>query len=109
MLRNAPIKIPEEIEKRLYQLVISRLNGDEIHQTYYRTALRDLVKKGIGGFIVFGGAMKKPETGKENNHADNDHGRNGRRTIHSEIIHEHRQNLIAVSVIKRFGGVFHFL
>ncbi|MGD0281595.1 MAG: glycoside hydrolase family 3 N-terminal domain-containing protein [Dissulfurispiraceae bacterium] len=56
MLRNAPIKIPEEIEKRLYQLVISRLNGDEIHQTYYRTALRDLVKKGIGGFIVFGGA-----------------------------------------------------
>jgi len=53
--------------------------------------------------------MKKPETGKDYNQANNDNGHNGRRAIHSEIIHEHRQNLIAVSVIKRFGGIFHFL
>jgi hypothetical protein len=53
--------------------------------------------------------MKKPETGKDNNQADNDHGHNGRRTIHSEIIRENRQNLIGVSVIKRFWGIFHFL
>jgi beta-glucosidase-like glycosyl hydrolase len=50
------MKIPEELEKRLYQLVISRLNGDGIHYASYRRGLFDLVKKGIGGFILFGGA-----------------------------------------------------
>jgi len=44
------------MEKRLYQLVINRLNGDRIHDASYRRALLDLVKKGIGGFIIFGGA-----------------------------------------------------
>ncbi len=48
--------MPEKLEKRLYQLVISRLNGDEIHKVSYRTALRELVEKGIGGFIIFGGS-----------------------------------------------------
>jgi beta-glucosidase-like glycosyl hydrolase len=56
MLRNVPIDIPEELEKRLYQLVINRLNGDGIHSASYRQVLFDLVKKGIGGFIIFGGA-----------------------------------------------------
>ena len=55
MLCNVPINIPEELEKRLYQLVINRLNGDGIHHANYRLALFDLVKKGIGGFIIFGG------------------------------------------------------
>ncbi len=44
----------EDLEKRLYQLVISRLNGDGIHNASYRRSLFDLVKKGIGGFIIFG-------------------------------------------------------
>ena len=56
MLRNLSINIPEELGKRLYQLVISRLNGDGIHCVSYRRGLFDLVKKGIGGFIIFGGA-----------------------------------------------------
>ncbi len=46
---------PDTLEKRLYQLVISRLNGDDIHNASYRSRLTSLVKKGIGGFIVFGG------------------------------------------------------
>ncbi|MBF0505800.1 MAG: hypothetical protein HQL09_03095 [Nitrospirae bacterium] len=53
--------MPESLEKRLYQLVISRLNGDEIHKASYRRSLIELVRKGIGGFIVFGG--KRGETG----------------------------------------------
>ncbi len=56
MLCNVPINIPEELEKRLYQLVINRLNGDGIHSASYRQGLFDLVKKGIGGFIIFGGS-----------------------------------------------------
>ena len=56
MLSNVPINIPEELEKRLYQLVISRLNGHGINYAPYRRALFDLVKKGIGGFIIFGGS-----------------------------------------------------
>jgi beta-glucosidase-like glycosyl hydrolase len=56
MLSQEPFNIPEELEKRLYQLVISRLSGDGIHHKPYRLALFDLVKKGIGGFIIFGGA-----------------------------------------------------
>ncbi len=55
-MSNVPINIPEELEKRLYQLVINRLNGDRIQYPSYRQALLDLVKKGIGGFIIFGGA-----------------------------------------------------
>ncbi|HXW69236.1 MAG TPA: glycoside hydrolase family 3 N-terminal domain-containing protein [Dissulfurispiraceae bacterium] len=53
---NVPLNIPEELEKRLYQLVINRLNGDLIHYASYRRTLLNLVKKGIGGFIIFGGA-----------------------------------------------------
>lgn len=53
--------MPHELEKRLYQLVISRLNGDWIHNDDYVRMLTDLVRKGIGGFIVFGGS--KSETG----------------------------------------------
>ncbi len=49
------VRMIEELEKRLYQLVISRLDADAIHQVNYRLTLFDLVKKGIGGFIIFGG------------------------------------------------------
>ncbi len=54
-MHNAHNNIPESLEKRIYQLIISRLNGDEIHDPSYRRSLVELVKKGIGGFIVFGG------------------------------------------------------
>lgn len=44
------------IEQKLYQLIIARLNGDDINDLAYRKKITGLVHKGIGGFIVFGGA-----------------------------------------------------
>ncbi|GBE03493.1 MAG TPA: hypothetical protein ENH45_01935 [Nitrospirae bacterium] len=43
------------IDKKLYQLIISRLNGDELSSSSYLRGLFELVQKGIGGFIIFGG------------------------------------------------------
>ena len=43
------------LEKKFYQLVISRLNGDELSSSSYQERLFELVQKGIGGFIIFGG------------------------------------------------------
>ena len=43
------------LEKKLYQLIISRLNGYAISSPSYREGLFELVRKGIGGFIIFGG------------------------------------------------------
>lgn len=42
-------------EKKLYQLIISRLNGAELFSPSYSEGLFELVRKGIGGFIIFGG------------------------------------------------------
>lgn len=42
-------------EKRLYQLILSRLDGDKIYSQSYQEAIFGLVHKGIGGFIIFGG------------------------------------------------------
>jgi beta-N-acetylhexosaminidase len=47
------------LEKKLYQLIISRLNGEEIHVKSYQKKTFRLIEKGIGGFIIFGG--KKEE------------------------------------------------
>lgn len=47
------------LEKKLYQLIISRLNGEEIYLKSYRENIFGLIEKGIGGFIIFGG--KKEE------------------------------------------------
>jgi beta-glucosidase-like glycosyl hydrolase len=46
----------EERKKRIAQLVIARLEGRDVQDRfpYYE----DLVRKGIGGFIVFGGELK---------------------------------------------------
>ncbi|MEW6570141.1 MAG: glycoside hydrolase family 3 N-terminal domain-containing protein [Nitrospirota bacterium] len=41
--------------KKLYQLIISRLDGENILSRHYRESIVDLVSKGIGGFIIFGG------------------------------------------------------
>jgi beta-glucosidase-like glycosyl hydrolase len=43
------------LEKKLYQLIISRLDGNNIHSHAYSAKLFQLVEKGIGGFIIFGG------------------------------------------------------
>jgi beta-glucosidase-like glycosyl hydrolase len=45
----------DSLEKRLYQLVISRLDGDRIGIPEYEKKITGLVRKGIGGFILFGG------------------------------------------------------
>ncbi len=42
-------------EKKLYQLIISRLDGYNIHSQAYKEKIFQLVEKGIGGFIIFGG------------------------------------------------------
>jgi beta-N-acetylhexosaminidase len=47
------------LEQKLYQLIISRLDGEKISSSSYGEKAVDLVRKGIGGFIVFGG--KKDE------------------------------------------------
>lgn len=48
------LKISENA-KRLYQLIISRLDGDSLSSEPYQTKLLKLVERGIGGFIIFGG------------------------------------------------------
>ena len=45
----------KSLEKRLYQLIISRLDGERIHSQEYREKVFKLVDKGIGGVILFGG------------------------------------------------------
>ncbi len=45
----------DSLEKRLYHLVISRLDGDRVTSGDYREGILRLVEKGIGGFILFGG------------------------------------------------------
>lgn len=43
------------ISQKIYQLIISRLSGDNISDPAYRKKIIELAGKGIGGFIVFGG------------------------------------------------------
>ncbi|MBI5096913.1 MAG: hypothetical protein HZB32_04640 [Nitrospirae bacterium] len=47
------------LEKRLYQLIISRLDGDKVSSQGYQQKIFDLVDKGIGGFILFGGKREE--------------------------------------------------
>ena len=44
------------LEQSIYQLIISRLDGVQVSSVSYRDRAFELVRKGIGGFIVFGGA-----------------------------------------------------
>jgi beta-N-acetylhexosaminidase len=50
---------PYSLEKKLYQLIISRLDGKDISSEAYQETIFELVRKGIGGFIVFGGKKAK--------------------------------------------------
>jgi len=47
------------LKKNLYQLIIGRLDGERIRNESYRAEMLDLVGKGIGGFILFGGRMEE--------------------------------------------------
>src|SRR3990172_12149371 len=49
----------KSLEKRLYQLIISRLDGDKVSSQGYQERAFDLVAKGIGGFILFGGEREE--------------------------------------------------
>lgn len=51
----------DQLERKLYQLIINRLEGESIHVSSYQEKIFKLVEKGIGGFIIFGG---KPEEAK---------------------------------------------
>ncbi len=53
MSNNQAIKLT--LKEKLYQLIISRLDGINIHSQAYREKLFQLIEKGIGGFILFGG------------------------------------------------------
>ncbi len=48
-----------DLKHKINQLIITRLDGDNLSDSSYRKKTFDLVYKGIGGFIVFGG--KKDE------------------------------------------------
>ncbi|MEC4686219.1 MAG: glycoside hydrolase family 3 N-terminal domain-containing protein [Nitrospirota bacterium] len=43
------------LEQKLYQLIISRLDGERLSSRTYQDGIFELVRKGIGGFIIFGG------------------------------------------------------
>lgn len=49
---------PDTVAKKIYQLIIGRLDGEQIGNTAYEEKIRALVQKGIGGFIIFGGTRE---------------------------------------------------
>ena len=50
------------LEQKLYQLIISRLDGENISSPAYAERTLELVEKGIGGFIIFGGEKAEVKT-----------------------------------------------
>jgi beta-N-acetylhexosaminidase len=56
---NNYITLPNPFWRKIYQLIISRLDGENIDSASYQEKIFELVKKGIGGFLIFGG--KKDE------------------------------------------------
>ncbi|MDI6801970.1 MAG: glycoside hydrolase family 3 N-terminal domain-containing protein [Thermodesulfovibrionales bacterium] len=49
----------DSLKRKLYQLIICRLDGDKTHENSYRDRVFSLIEKGIGGFIIFGGENTK--------------------------------------------------
>lgn len=43
------------VQNQLYQLFVSRLDGERVNSPSYQEKVFELVRRGIGGFIVFGG------------------------------------------------------
>jgi beta-glucosidase-like glycosyl hydrolase len=58
MTLNLPSGTLAPVEK-LYQLIITGLDGNRIGEEVYRHRILQLTKKGIGGFIIFGGARNE--------------------------------------------------
>jgi beta-N-acetylhexosaminidase len=50
------------IEKKLYQLIIRRLDGDRIGTASYKEKIFEHIDRGIGGFILFGGERDEIRT-----------------------------------------------
>ncbi|RJQ56756.1 MAG: hypothetical protein C4526_01040 [Nitrospiraceae bacterium] len=44
-----------DLEKKLYQLIISRIDGEKLSSAPHRQRAFELAEKGVGGFILFGG------------------------------------------------------
>src|SRR3972149_3964243 len=57
MFKNQADKLT--LEKKLYQLIIRRLDGYDIRSRRYKEGIYELVERGIGGFIIFGGRKDK--------------------------------------------------
>jgi len=53
MLENK--SITGSLEKKIYQLIIGRLEGEKIPIQVYQEKIFELTGRGIGGFIIFGG------------------------------------------------------
>ena len=47
------------LEKKVYQLIIGRLDGNDISSRDYEDKILKLIEKGIGGFIIFGGSRNE--------------------------------------------------
>ncbi|GBD96602.1 MAG TPA: hypothetical protein ENG83_11140 [Nitrospirae bacterium] len=50
------------LEQKLWQLIISRLDGEKLSSIQYQERASELVRKGIGGFILFGGKRNEVKT-----------------------------------------------
>lgn len=50
------------LSQKLYQLIICRLEGNNIQSLDYQDSIMRLVEKGIGGFILFGGRQDEVKT-----------------------------------------------
>ncbi|RMG00354.1 MAG: hypothetical protein D6726_11390, partial [Nitrospirae bacterium] len=42
----------------LFQLIVARLDGEEVEEPEYMDYLTSLVREGVGGFIIFGGSLE---------------------------------------------------
>jgi beta-glucosidase-like glycosyl hydrolase len=49
----------QSLKQRLYQLIICRLDGEKIAIASYQQKILNLIEKGIGGFILFGGEKEE--------------------------------------------------
>lgn len=47
----------KDLENSILSLIVARLDGDKIHEKNYSEYIKNLIQKGIGGFIIFGGAF----------------------------------------------------
>jgi beta-glucosidase-like glycosyl hydrolase len=48
-----------DLSHKIFQLIINRIDGDNLSNSSYQDKTFDLVRKGIGGFIIFGGNKDK--------------------------------------------------